>query len=69
MFPPQPKFVFDDPTAFHTRNHMLNPDADARQPSVLGLVLGRQFPTTRLFRRLLDSDACNGEALKAQVLV
>lgn len=66
---PQAEFVFDDPTAFDTANHMLNPHANTRNPTVLRFLIRRQGATARLFLGLRDRDPGDRKALKAQVLI
>lgn len=48
---------------------MLNADAQARQPPILGFVFGCQFRPARLFLGLDDSDSHDRKALKTEVLI
>ena len=69
MFTPEAEFVFDDPTAFHARNHMLNPYAEAGNRAVGCLFVRGQLPAAWLFLGLLHGNARHSKALKAEILI
>jgi len=62
-------FVLHDPVAFHSPNHVFNPDSDRGHTPIHLRLRGREFSSRRLLLGLDNRDVLQAEALETLILI